>query len=145
MWRRLRAFYMPCFHIKGELTNGCDANEYPPTPPISNATYSVRMFNHNKFQKTDNSKQGCQVEQRHCSDVHVEMENQMIDVTLVIDTLPDTPLLSTPSFGIPLMLFLPLAQTSTRQMIRDSEGSCYNNYMLFLRCDPNSGIMCCVL
>jgi hypothetical protein len=103
------------------------------------------MFNHNKFEKTDNSKQGCQVEQQHCADVYVKMENEMIDVTLVIDTLPDTPLLSTSSFGIPLMLFLPLAQTSTRQMIRDSEGSCYNNYMLFLRCDPNSGILCSAL
>jgi hypothetical protein len=71
------------------------------------------------------------------------MENEMIDATLVIDTLPDTPLLSTSSYGIPLMLFLPLAQTSARQIIRDSRGSCYYNYKavsVFLA-DPHDGIL----
>jgi hypothetical protein len=100
------------------------------------------MFNHNKFEKTDNSKQGCLVEQQHYSDVYAEMEHEMIDVTLVIDTLPDTPLLSTSSLAIPLMLLLPHAQTSTRQMIHDSEGSCYNNYVLFLRSVPNFAFFC---
>jgi hypothetical protein len=71
------------------------------------------------------------------------MENEMIDATLVIDTLPDTPLLSTSSYGIPLMLFLPLAQTSARQIIRDSRGSCYNNYrprLVFLT-DPKDRVL----
>jgi hypothetical protein len=67
----------------------------------------------------------------------------MIDATLVIDTLPDTPLLSTSSYGIPLMLFLPLAETSARQIIHDSRGSCYNNYrpVLVFLTDPNDGIL----
>jgi hypothetical protein len=71
----------------------------------------------------------------------------MIDATLVIDTLPDTPLLSTPSYGIPLMLFLPLAQTSARQIVRDSRGSCYDNYrpMLGFLTDPNDGTVYSVI
>ena len=82
-------------------------------------------------------------ERQNHLDVNVKTENEMIDATLVIDTLPDTPLLSTSSYGIPLMLFLPLAQTSERQIIHDSRGSCYNNYrhLLVFVTEPNDGIL----
>jgi hypothetical protein len=38
-----------------------------------------------------------------------------------------------------------LTQTSARQMIRDSKGSCNNNCTLLVRCDQNAGILFSVL